>query len=202
MDIDFTRVWHAIGWDGFVPVEENCSRLLTIQFLCTLQQVDDGISFQLFGNEFYLTWKNLSHHLGFRTRLLISLEQACHGFIRHEFWGLIFGQVVHGKFAPRCNDVQNPTLHLMHKWLAITLFPRNDVQPVHNNELMILYAMVNKIKISPVKAMIKQWLTNFKMTGPIDCTSLISRIASSMGILDGNVIPFIEDLVFLLTSLI
>jgi hypothetical protein len=81
----------------------------------------------------------------------------------------------------------------MHKWLAITLFPRNDVWPMHNNELMILDAMANKIKISTVKAMIKQWLMNFKMTGPTECTSLITRIASSMGTLDGNVIPFIED---------
>jgi hypothetical protein len=92
----------------------------------------DRISFRLFGNEFYLTWKNLSYHVGFCTRLLISLEQACRGFNCHEFWGLILGQVVHGKFAPRCNDIQNPTLLLMHKWLAITLFPRNDVRTVHN----------------------------------------------------------------------
>ena len=48
MDVDFARVWHAVGWDGFVPVEENGSRLLTIQFLCTLREVDDGVSFQLF----------------------------------------------------------------------------------------------------------------------------------------------------------
>ena len=41
MDVDFARVWHAVGWDGFVPVEENGSRLLTIQFLCTLREVDD-----------------------------------------------------------------------------------------------------------------------------------------------------------------
>ena len=33
MDIDFARVWHVVGWDGFVPVEENGSCLLTIQFL-------------------------------------------------------------------------------------------------------------------------------------------------------------------------
>jgi hypothetical protein len=45
MDVDFARVWHAVGWDGFVPVEENGSRLLTIQLLCTLREVDDGISF-------------------------------------------------------------------------------------------------------------------------------------------------------------
>ena len=30
MDVDFARVRHAVGWDGFVPVEENGSRLLTI----------------------------------------------------------------------------------------------------------------------------------------------------------------------------
>ena len=30
MDVDFARVWHAAGCDGFVPVEENGSRLLTI----------------------------------------------------------------------------------------------------------------------------------------------------------------------------
>ena len=30
MDIDFARVWHAIGWDGFVRIEEDASRLLTI----------------------------------------------------------------------------------------------------------------------------------------------------------------------------
>ncbi|RLN05018.1 hypothetical protein C2845_PM13G08110 [Panicum miliaceum] len=53
--------------------------------------------------------------------------------------------------------------------------------------------MVNKIKVSLVKAMISQWLMNFKMTGPIECTFLITRIASCLGILDGNVIPFIED---------
>ena len=58
---------------------------------------------------------------------------------------------------------------------------------------MILYAMVNKIRVSPAKAMVKQWLTNFRMTGPIECTLLVTRIASNMGILDGNPVPFIED---------
>uniref|UniRef100_K4A0Z3 Uncharacterized protein n=1 Tax=Setaria italica TaxID=4555 RepID=K4A0Z3_SETIT len=53
-------------------------------------------------------------------------ELACCGFSQHGFWGDISGQMVHGKFAPRCNDIQNPTLRLMHKWLAITLFPRED----------------------------------------------------------------------------
>ena len=120
------------------------------------------------------------------------LKKACCGFNRHEFWGLISGQVVTGKFSPRRNEIQNPTLRLIHKWLTITLFPRDEDRPVHNDELIILYAMVNKIRISPMKAMIWQWLINFRMMGTIECTSLITHIASSIGALEGNSVPFIE----------
>ena len=81
----------------------------------------------------------------------------------------------------------------MHKWLTITLFPRDDVRPVRNDELLILYAMVNKIKISPAQALVRQWLSNFKMTGPIECTFFVTRIVSNLGILDRNPVPFIED---------
>jgi len=76
--------------------------------------------------------------------------------------------------------------------LTITLFPRDEDRPVHNDELIILYAMVNKIRISPMKAMIWQWLINFRMMGTIECTSLITHIASSIGALEGNSVPFIE----------
>ena len=63
---------------------------------------------------------------------------------------------------------------------------------MRNDELLILYAMVNKIKISPAQALVRQWLSNFKMTGPIECTSLITRIATHIGALEGNFIPFME----------
>ena len=45
MDVDFALVGHAVGWDDFVPIEENGSCLLTIQFLCTIREVDNGVSF-------------------------------------------------------------------------------------------------------------------------------------------------------------
>ena len=45
----------------------------------------------------------------------------------------------------------------MHKWVVITLCPRDDPRRVRHDELMILYAMVNKIRVSPAKAMVKQW---------------------------------------------
>jgi hypothetical protein len=79
----------------------------------------------------------------------------------------------------------HPSLWLWHKWLIITLFPRDDTRPIRTDEMMILYAVVRWIKISPVQAMIRQWLTNFKMTGSIECTSLISRIFTNLGIAQG-----------------
>ena len=45
MDVDFARVWYAVGWDDFVPIEENGSRLLTIQFLCTVREEANGVRF-------------------------------------------------------------------------------------------------------------------------------------------------------------
>ena len=42
---DFSNVWHEIGCDNFVPVEEYGSRLLTIQFLCTIWEVENGVYF-------------------------------------------------------------------------------------------------------------------------------------------------------------
>ena len=44
----------------------------------------------------------------------------------------------------------------MHKWLALTCFPREDVRTVRVDELRILYAMVNKIKIAPMQEMVRQ----------------------------------------------
>jgi len=42
---DIANVWHAIGWSNFAPVEEYGSQLLTIQFLCTLREVENGVYF-------------------------------------------------------------------------------------------------------------------------------------------------------------
>ena len=62
---NFSNVWHEIGWDNFVPVEEYGSRLLTIQFLCTLREVENGVYFRLFGKEYLLSWKTFAGYLDF-----------------------------------------------------------------------------------------------------------------------------------------
>ncbi len=78
------------------------------------------------------------------------------------------------------NDIHNPTLRLMHKWIAMTLFPRGDLRPIRRDELIIMFAMVRKIKIAPVKCMIRQWLESIKFSAPVEFTSLITRIAKGL----------------------
>ena len=72
MDTEFTTIWKAVGWENVAPIDELGSRLLTIQFLCSLQEVEDGITFHLFEKDYYLTWRNLSSHLGFSTKFSID----------------------------------------------------------------------------------------------------------------------------------
>ena len=56
MDTEFATIWKAIGWENVAPVDELGSCLLTIQFLCSLQEVEGGITFCVFEKEYYLTW--------------------------------------------------------------------------------------------------------------------------------------------------
>ena len=65
MDTEFASVWKAVGWSSFAEISETGSRDLTIQFLCTLVETDNGVSFQFFGNEFAISWRDLSTILGF-----------------------------------------------------------------------------------------------------------------------------------------
>jgi len=69
---------------------------------------------------------------------------------------------------------QHPTLRLVHRWIAMTLFSRQDMRCVHNTKMQILYAMIKKIKIAPNKEIIKHWLGLLKLfSTSISCTSLI-----------------------------
>ena len=101
MNLEFTSIWHALGWEGFAPVTELGSRPLTIQFLCSLTETPDGIEFRLFRTDYRLSWKDLSRLLGFSPRCAVSLKRACEGYVRESFWADISGLVYSGKFVPR-----------------------------------------------------------------------------------------------------
>ena len=127
MNDEFTSIWKAIGCEEVDPVWEQGSRLLAIQFLCSLKEVNNGITFRLFEEEHFFTWKDFAQHIGFQQRCLIDIDHAIRGFNCHKFWNEISGQVIIGKFQPHNMDIQHPTLRLMHHWITMTLFSRQDI---------------------------------------------------------------------------
>ena len=74
MDVEFKTVLQAIGWRKIDPIWEEGSRFLTIQFLCTLRNDNDGISFRLFGQEYELSWKELAKILGFAQKCAVDID--------------------------------------------------------------------------------------------------------------------------------
>jgi hypothetical protein len=115
MDAEFISIWKAIGWENIDPIDELGSRLLTIQFLCSLRKHDEGISFHLFQKQYFCTWQDLATHIGFNTRCRLDLDPTVRGFDRHKFWAEIWGLNVIGKFSPLNMNIQHPTLRFMHR---------------------------------------------------------------------------------------
>jgi len=65
MNIEFEIIFKTIGWENVWEINEPESKLLTAEFLCTLQTTDSEVTFRLFGKDFFVPWKNVSELLGF-----------------------------------------------------------------------------------------------------------------------------------------
>ncbi len=139
MNAEFRSIWKAVGWQRFAVVDEHGSRLLTLQFLYTLKEIEDGISFRFFHKEYTLTSKGLSTLLCFHDTCKIDLRNGVSEFEKNRFWEDISGAPICKK--PRMNDIHNPILRLIHKWIAMTLFPRGDLRTIREDELIIMFAM-------------------------------------------------------------
>jgi hypothetical protein len=55
IDAEFDLVFPLVSWESFWDIIELGSKLLTIEFLCTLQTMEDGVTFRFFKETFNLT---------------------------------------------------------------------------------------------------------------------------------------------------
>jgi hypothetical protein len=81
----------------------------------------------------------------------------------------------------RFSDIHNPTLRFLHRWMSFTLFPMVELCFVTTPKLKCLFAMVNRIKYTSVADIVAYFKNVHKMSGPIECTSMITRIAMNLG---------------------
>jgi hypothetical protein len=85
MDSKFELVFNNVRWENAWELNEQGCRLLTIEFLCTLQPGDTKVSFRLFNKEFSPSWKNFSRFLGFLEQCAIDIDTALSDFDRTRF---------------------------------------------------------------------------------------------------------------------
>jgi len=89
--------------------------------------------------------------------------------------------------------MEHPTLRMFHKWLRYNLFHRDDIRKVKVGDLQLLYA-INKTPTSPVTLLVSHWLSIPSFQGPVGCTSLITRLATSLNVLENSSFEFIDEL--------
>jgi hypothetical protein len=63
--------------------------------------------------------------------------------------------------------------------------PRVEFRTIRVDEMQCLFAIIHKIKLAPVISMVKHWHTMATMTGKVEITSLVTRIATYIGALVG-----------------
>ena len=54
--------------------------------------------------------------------------------------------------------------------------------------------MVKRTKVSPVQFMMKQWKEIPNLKGDVGCTSLVTRIAKNLGLLENASVAYIDDI--------
>jgi len=189
---EFEEVFHAIGWSNFWEINEPGCELLTREFVMTLRSPlgvhGTRISFRLFGCEFSLSYQEPSEMLGFamvcNPNTEFTAPQAT------TFWREISRQV-RGKSS--ISRIRNPTLRFLARWVTLVLLPHDDVCCVNAHDLEILHAMYTRRKISPVRHMVRCWLDLTHDWNAVTITSLVTRIANRLELLEDSNIEYIQN---------
>jgi hypothetical protein len=84
----------------------------------------------------------------------------------------------------RSSDIHNPSLRFLHRWMSFMLFPVVELCSITTVELKCLFAMANRIKYTPVADIVNYFTNVSKISGLIECTSLVTWIAMNLGYSD------------------
>jgi hypothetical protein len=177
-----TILW-TIDWGKLYDEPRHGSCLLTLEFLTAFEIVEKGrklfVKFHLFGKSFGCDLSRFSELLDF-SKFCLSESTAMRNFNKVEFSNAISGKSARLRFS----DIHNPSLRFLHRWKSFTLFPVAELHSVTTAELKCLFAMVNRIKYTPVVDIVDYFTNVSKISGPIECTSLVTRIAMNIGYSD------------------
>jgi hypothetical protein len=174
-DEELSTILRTIGWGKLH--DEPClgSRLLTLEFLITFEIVEKNrksfVKFRLFGKSFGCDFSHFSELLDF-SKSCLPESSAMRNFNKVEFSDAISEKST----RLRISDIHNPSLRFLHRWMSFTPFPMVELHSVATPELKCLFATVNRIKYAPIADIVNYFPNVSKISGPIECTSLVTQI--------------------------
>jgi hypothetical protein len=104
-------------------------------------------------------------------------SSAMRSFNKVEFSAAISGKSTRLRFS----EIHNPGLRFLHRWMSFTLFPTVELHSIATPKLKCLFAMINRIKYTPVADIVDYFKNVHKMSRPIECTSMVTRIVMNLG---------------------
>jgi hypothetical protein len=145
------------------------------------------VKFCLFGKSFGCDFSYFSELLDF-SKSCLPKSSVVRNFNKVEFCDAISGKSGRLRFS----DIHNPSLRFLHRWVSFTLFPMVELHFITTPELKYLFAMVNRIKYTPVTDIVDNFKNEHKMSGPIECTSMVTRIGINLGCPEMANLAYIE----------
>ena len=85
MDLEFEIIFRTVGWENIWKIDDLGFKLLTMEFLWTLQSTDTEVTFRLFGKDFSIPWREFSKLLGFNAQYVVDVDSALQDFDRVKF---------------------------------------------------------------------------------------------------------------------
>jgi hypothetical protein len=180
LDEELPTILRTISWEKLYDKPRLGLCLLTLEFLMTSETIEKNrklfMKFHLFGKSFGCDFSRFSELLDFSKSCLLE-SSAMRNFNKVEFSDAISGKPTRLRFS----DIHNPSLRFLYRWTSFMLFPMVELRSVITPELKSLFAMVNRIKYTPVANIVDYFKNVHKMLGPIECTSIVTRIAVNLG---------------------
>jgi hypothetical protein len=165
-DEELPIILQTIGWGKLYDEPRLGSHILTHEFLMTFEIVDKNrksfVKFCLFGKSFGCDFSCFSELLDF-SKSCLPESSAMRNFNKVEFSDAISRKSSKLRFS----DIYNPSLRFLHRWMSFALFPMVELRSVATPELKCLFAMVNRIKYTPVADNVDYFKNVHKMSGPI-----------------------------------
>jgi hypothetical protein len=180
LDEELPTILRTIGWGKLYNEPRLGSHLLTLEFLMTFEIVEKNrksfVKFHMFMMSFGCDFSHFSELLDF-SKYCLPESSAMRNFNKVDFNDAISRK----SSSLVLSDIHNPSLRFLCRWMSFMFFPMVELRSVTTPELKSLFAMVNRIKYTPVADIVDYFKNVHKMSKPIECTSMVTRIAINLG---------------------